>query len=230
MTTYATTDPTTGSVTATFDTMSDSDVQQALALAADAYRERSSTEITSRAEMLKSVAEYHRHHAIELAKLATLEMGKPISQALAEIDLAAAIYEYYATAGPGLLVDEELDIAGAGRALIRTAPTGPLLGIMPWNFPYYQVARFVAPNLLLGNTILLKHAATCPQQALLIQDVFESAGAPAGLYQNVFASNDQVADMIADPRVQGVSLTGSERAGSAIGALVSRKASQELRA
>src|SRR5690606_18103917 len=115
-----------------------------------------------------------------------------------------------------------LDIAGTGRAVVRTTAIGVLLGIMPWNFPYYQVARFVAPNLLLGNTILLKHAGSCPQQALRIAELLDEAGAPHGVYQNTFVTTDQVATMIADPRLQGVSLTGSEKAGSAVGALAGR--------
>ena len=115
-----------------------------------------------------------------------------------------------------------LDIAGSGRAIVRTAPIGALLGIMPWNFPYYQAARFIAPNLLLGNTILLKHAANCPQQAMRLAELLDAAGAPAGVYQNVFATTDQVATMIASPLLQGVSLTGSERAGSAVGELAGR--------
>ena len=176
-------------------------------------------DLADRAALLSRVADLHRQHAGELAELTTLEMGKPIAQAKAEVELSAAIYEYYATTGPQLLADEELDIAGAGRALVRTAPIGPLLGVMPWNFPYYQAARFVAPNLLLGNTILLKHASNCPQQALRIAEIIDAAGAPAGVYQNVFASTQQVATMIASPQLQGVSLTGSERAGRAVGAL-----------
>ena len=158
----------------------------------------------------------------ELARLMTLEMGKPVTQAKGEVELSAAIFEYYATKGPDLLADEILDIAGSGKAIVRTAPIGALLGIMPWNFPYYQAARFVAPNLLLGNTILLKHAANCPQQALRLAELLEAAGAPAGVYQNVFATTDQVATMIASPLLQGVSLTGSERAGSAVGELAGR--------
>ena len=139
----------------------------------------------------------------ELAQLMTLEMGKPVTQAKGEIELSAAIFEYYATKGPDLLVDEILDIAGSGKAIVRTAPIGALLGVMPWNFPYYQAARFVAPNLLLGNTILLKHAANCPQQALRLAEMLEAAGAPNGVYQNVFATTDQVATMIASPAAAG---------------------------
>ncbi|NLB46916.1 MAG: aldehyde dehydrogenase family protein, partial [Microbacteriaceae bacterium] len=104
-----------------------------------------------------------------------------------------------------------------GKAMIEHRPVGVLLGVMPWNFPYYQVARFAAPNLLLGNTILLKHADICARSALTMQQIFEDAGVPVGGYQNVFASHDQIASIIADPRVQGVSLTGSERAGAIIG-------------
>ena len=194
-------------------------MQQALARALVAYQSWRSADLADRAALLSRVADLHRQHAGELAELTTLEMGKPIAQAKAEVELSAAIYEYYATTGPTLLADEELDIAGAGRALVRTAPIGPLLGVMPWNFPYYQAARFVAPNLLLGNTILLKHASNCPQQALRIAEIIDAAGAPAGVYQNVFASSQQVATMIASPQLQGVSLTGSERAGRAVGAL-----------
>ena len=111
---------------------------------------------------------------------------------------------------------------GAEESVVRKLPIGPLVGIMPWNFPYYQVARFAAPNLMLGNTILLKHAPSCPQSALLMEEIFVAAGLPADAYVNIFATNDQIADMIADPRVQGVSLTGSERAGAAVAEVAGR--------
>ena len=222
MTTFATVNPTNGEVVRRFSTLSDDGVRCALESSATAYREWSRTGPADRADVLRTVADLYRRHAVELAKLTTLEMGKPITQALREVELAASIYEYYADKGPGLLADEELDIAGAGRAVVRTAPIGPLLGIMPWNVPYYQVARFVAPNLLLGNTVLIKHAPNCPQQALRMEELFDAAGAPAGVYQNLFASVDQVATIIASPQVQGVSFTGSERAGRAVGELAGR--------
>jgi acyl-CoA reductase-like NAD-dependent aldehyde dehydrogenase len=180
MTRYATIDPTTGKVVREFATMSDPDVQQALARALAAYQSWRETELLQRAALLSRVADLHRQHASELAGLTTLEMGKPIAQAKAEVELSAAIFEYYATTGPHLLADEELDIAGGGRALVRTAPIGPLLGVMPWNFPYYQAARFVAPNLLLGNTILLKHASSCPQQALRVAEITTPRALPPG--------------------------------------------------
>ncbi|MET9565105.1 NAD-dependent succinate-semialdehyde dehydrogenase [Streptomyces tauricus] len=222
MTKYATVDPATGKVLREFPTLSDVEAEQALTRSHDAYRAWHRAETADRASVLARVADLHRRHADELAELMSLEMGKPVTQARGEVELSASIYEYYATSGPGLLADEVLDIAGSGRAVVRTAPIGPLLGIMPWNFPLYQAARFVAPNLLLGNTILLKHAGSCPQQALRLGELIDAAGAPSGVYQNVFATTDQVAAMIADPRLQGVSLTGSERAGSAVGATAGR--------
>lgn len=219
MTTYATVDPMTGKLVHEFPTMQDAEVQTALEAADDAYRSWRDVDLKERADLLGRVAELHRQRADELAELMTLEMGKPITQAKGEVELSASIYEYYATKGIDLLADEVLDIAGTGQALVRTAPIGALLGVMPWNFPYYQVARFVAPNLLLGNTIMIKHAGSCPQQALKISEIIQAAGAPHGVYQNVFATTDQVADMIASPRLQGVSLTGSERAGKAVGSM-----------
>ncbi|MFC4003858.1 NAD-dependent succinate-semialdehyde dehydrogenase [Prauserella oleivorans] len=219
MTQYATVDPTNGRLVREFATISDTEVARALDSAQAAFLTWRETDVEHRAATLTRVAELHREHAQEMAELMTLEMGKPISEARREVELSASIYDYYAIEGVDLLADEELKVNGPGRAFIRQAPIGALLGIMPWNFPYYQVARFVAPNLLLGNTVLLKHASSCPQQALRIEELLREAGTPDGVYQNVFASSAQVADMIAHPAIQGVSLTGSERAGSAVGAV-----------
>ncbi len=219
---YATINPATGEVVQRFDTISDADANRALTRAHHAYLDWRTIGLKERAAVLGRVADLFRQNAADLAELTTLEMGKPITQAKGEVELSASIFEYYATKGPGLLADEVLDIAGSGRAIVRTAPIGALLGIMPWNFPYYQAARFIAPNLLLGNTILLKHAAICPQQALRLAELLDAAGAPEGVYQNVFATTEQVATMIASPLLQGVSLTGSERAGSAVGELAGR--------
>jgi len=219
---YATVNPATGELVQSFETISDAQADRALALAHEAYLDWRGVDLKERAAVVGRVADLFRRDAGELAQLMTLEMGKPVTQAKGEIELSAAIFEYYATKGPDLLADETLDIAGAGKAVVRTAPIGALLGVMPWNFPYYQAARFVAPNLLLGNTILLKHAANCPQQALRLGELLREAGAPEGVYQNLFATTDQVATMIASPLLQGVSLTGSERAGSAVGELAGR--------
>lgn len=219
MSRYATVDPTTGTVVKEFDRMSDAEAERSVEDAHAAFQTWRRTDLAERAAILQRIADGHREDADDLAALMTLEMGKPVAQAKGEVALAASIYEYYATKGPELLADEKLDIAGPGTAVVRTEPIGALLGIMPWNYPYYQVARFVAPNLLLGNTILLKHASNCPQEALRIADILAGAGIPDGAYQNVFPSNEQVAGMIAHPLVQGVSLTGSERAGRAVGSV-----------
>ena len=150
-------------------------------------------------------------------------MGKPIEQAVGEVEFSAAIYEYYADNAASLMADEEIEPAeGGGSAVVRRSSYGLLLGIMPWNYPYYQVARFAAPNLAIGNTILLKHAPQCPESAAAMEELFHEAGFPQDAYINIYATNDQIAEVIADPRVRGVSLTGSERAGAAVAEIAGR--------
>jgi succinate-semialdehyde dehydrogenase / glutarate-semialdehyde dehydrogenase len=142
---------------------------------------------------------------------------------LVEVDFSASIFAYYATNAASFLADEDIPLSwGEGSSILRREPIGVLLGIMPWNFPVYQVARFAAPNLVAGNTILLKHAPQCPESAAALSQLFLDAGFPEGAYVNVYATNEQVADVIADPRVQGVSLTGSERAGAAVAEIAGR--------
>jgi succinate-semialdehyde dehydrogenase / glutarate-semialdehyde dehydrogenase len=158
-----------------------------------------------------------------LAAIIVREMGKPVEQALAEVDFSADIYKFYADNAEALMQDEPITLlAGEGSALIRRSSLGVLLGIMPWNFPYYQVARFAGPNLVVGNTILLKHASQCPESAAAIEQIFRDAGFPEGAYVNIYATNEQIASAIADPRVQGVSLTGSARAGAAVAEVAGR--------
>ena len=157
-----------------------------------------------------------------LALVITREMGKPLSAAEGEVDFAADITEFYADNAEKIMKDQPIDILGEGTAVIRRSALGVLLGIMPWNFPYYQVARFAAPNLMIGNTIVLKHAPQCPESAAAMEQIFRDAGFPADAYLNVYASNEQVADIIADPRNAGVSVTGSERAGSAVAEIAGR--------
>jgi succinate-semialdehyde dehydrogenase/glutarate-semialdehyde dehydrogenase len=216
---YATINPVTGALVHEFEALTDGEARAALEAADAAHTTWSALTVGERADVVWRIGALHRQRADELAALMTLEMGKPIAQAKAEVALAASIYDYYSDRGPSLLADEELEIAGSGKAVVRTAPIGALLGIMPWNFPLYQMARFVAPNLLLGNTILLKHAQTCPQISLAVEAIIAEAGMPAGGYANVFATHAQVAEMIASPLLQGVSITGSERAGRIIGGL-----------
>jgi succinate-semialdehyde dehydrogenase/glutarate-semialdehyde dehydrogenase len=222
MSDYKTVNPATGETVKEFPTLDDQGVERALARATSGFATWRATSPADRAAVLTKVAQAYEARADELAELISLEMGKPVRQAAGEVKLSSMIYAYYAENGPRLLEDERLDVPGAEETVVRKLPIGPLIGIMPWNFPYYQVARFAAPNLMLGNTILLKHAPSCPQSALLMEQIFGAAGLPEDAYVNVFATNDQVADMIADPRVQGVSLTGSERAGAAVAEVAGR--------
>jgi succinate-semialdehyde dehydrogenase/glutarate-semialdehyde dehydrogenase len=151
----------------------------------------------------------------ELAKTITLEMGKLLSHAEAEIDLSADIIDYYADNGEAFLADTVLDPKN-GEAIIRNCPIGVLLGVMPWNFPFYQVVRFAAPNIMVGNTILLKHASIVPQCAAAIEKLFEEAKAPEGLYTNLYISGRQASALVSDKRIKGVSLTGGEKAGASV--------------
>ncbi|WP_449282506.1 NAD-dependent succinate-semialdehyde dehydrogenase [Leucobacter sp.] len=215
---YRVQNPATGEIVETFDSATDEQVEQQLAAADAAYREWRERSVQERAAVVKRVAEIFAERREELAEIIATEMGKSIAESLDEVDFATDIIEYYAVYGPGLITDYEIPSTIPGKAVIEHLPVGALLGVMPWNFPYYQVARFAAPNLVLGNTILLKHADICARSNLVIQEIMEQAGVPAGGYQALFTSHDQIATMIADPRVQGVSLTGSERAGAIIGA------------
>lgn len=222
MSQYAVTNPATGKVEREYPSASDSDIQAAIDAADQAFAGWRRSPIDERVRLLARVAELYEERRDELAAIITREMGKPLAQARGELDVVASIYRYYADNGPAWLADEPIEVAAGGEAVIRKEGLGVLLGIMPWNFPYYQVARFAAPNLMNGNTILLKHAPQCPESALAMERLFRDAGAAEGLYVNIFASNEQAADIIADPRVQGVSLTGSERAGSAVAEVAGR--------
>ncbi|RGE22010.1 aldehyde dehydrogenase family protein [Leucobacter sp. wl10] len=215
---YRVQNPATGEIVETFDSATDEQVEQQLAAADAAYREWRERSVQERAAVVKRVAEIFAERREELARIIATEMGKSIAESLDEVDFATDIIEYYAVYGPGLITDYEIPSTIPGRAVIEHLPVGALLGVMPWNFPYYQVARFAAPNLVLGNTVMLKHADICARSNLVIQEIMEQAGVPVGGYQALFTSHDQIATIIADPRVQGVSLTGSERAGAIIGA------------
>ena len=222
MAAYTTINPATGEVLAEFPVIDDTAALDLVDRSFAAYRSFRDTPLAERTAMLARIADLHLERIDELAGLLTLEVGKPITQARGEVELVASIYRYYADHAEKFMADETLDIAGGGSAVVRTEAIGPLLGIMPWNYPYYQVARFVAPNLALGNTIILKHARNCPQSALAIETVLRDAGVPTSVYLNAFIDSRQVADLIADPRIQGVSLTGSEMAGSAVGEVAGR--------
>ncbi|GIK77469.1 MAG: NAD-dependent succinate-semialdehyde dehydrogenase [Acidobacteria bacterium] len=221
---YAVVNPATGEKGREYDDITDSDLDAAIGKAWETHREWSlSTTVAERAALVQRVADLHIERREALAEVAVREMGKPTEQALGEVDFCGDIYGYYAERAEELLADEPIDLlAGEGKAVIRKSAMGPLIGIMPWNFPYYQVARFAGPNLIVGNTILLKPAPQCPESAEAIQAIYDEAGFPAGAYQTILASNEQIATAIADPRVRGVSVTGSERAGSAVAEVAGR--------
>ncbi|MEV8147445.1 aldehyde dehydrogenase family protein [Arthrobacter sp. NPDC080073] len=215
---YRLQNPATGEITETFESATNDQVEQHLASADAAYRLWKEQSVQHRAGVVRRIAELFTERREELATIISTEMGKSTDAALEEVDFAAAIIDYYGVHGPGLITDYEIPSSVPGRAVIEQLPLGVLLGVMPWNFPYYQVARFAAPNLILGNTILLKHADICARSNLVVQEIMEAAGVPVGGYQALLASHEQIATVIADPRVQGVSLTGSEGAGAIIGA------------
>jgi succinate-semialdehyde dehydrogenase/glutarate-semialdehyde dehydrogenase len=211
---YQVTDPATGEVVQTFPFATDAEVEEALAATSSAFTQWRARPVEERAAIVKRVAELFAERAAELGALITKEMGKRPSQATGEAEFCNDIFSYYADNGPALLADKPLP--GYDNARVEYLPVGPVLGVMPWNYPYYQVARFAAPNLVAGNTVILKHAENCPTSALAIAGIMKEAGVPEGVYVNLFATHEQVATMIADPRVRGVSLTGSERAGTVV--------------
>jgi succinate-semialdehyde dehydrogenase/glutarate-semialdehyde dehydrogenase len=224
MSIYAVVDPATGEKVKEYPTISDDDLRSAIGRADEAHRTWSaSSSVAERAALVRRVAELHVERRQELAEIIVREMGKPLEQALGEVDFAGDIYAFYADNAEELMADEPIKLlAGDGSALVRRSSLGVLLGIMPWNFPYYQVARFAGPNLVIGNTIVLKHAPQCPESAGAMQKLFDEAGFPDGAYENVYATNEQIEWVIADPLVRGVSVTGSERAGAAVAEIAGR--------
>ena len=224
MSTYAVINPATGEKVKEYEEISDADLDAAIARADAAYRSwSSSTTVAERAGLIRRVGQLHGERREQLAEIIVREIGKPVEQALGEVDFTAEIYAYYADNAEELLADEPIALLGGeGTAVVRRSAFGVLLGIMPWNFPYYQVARFAAPNLVIGNPILLKHAPQCPESAEAMQQIFDDAGFPEGTYENIYASNEQIERVIADPRVHGVSVTGSERAGAAVAEIAGR--------
>ena len=209
--------PATNKVEKIFTEMTDEEVDKAVAQSAATFKEWKNTDYKKRAEILHKVAGLLREKKKDLAKMITTEMGKLVAQAEGEIKLSAEIFDYYANNAEGFLVDKILSPVH-GQALVRHSPIGVLLGVQPWNFPFYQVARFAAPNIMVGNTILIKHASIVPQCAIAIEEIFEQAGAPLGLYTNLLISGKRASALVADKRIKGVSLTGSEAAGASIAA------------
>ncbi|MBW3086848.1 Succinate-semialdehyde dehydrogenase [NADP(+)] 1 [Austwickia sp. TVS 96-490-7B] len=216
MTQYRTENPTTGEVVRTWDSLSSDAVTEAVAAAHEAYGSWRRTNVAARAAVLREAARLFDAKADALATLAATEMGKPLEQGLSEIQLSAQIFQYYADHAEELLADDVLPAQGALSSRVEKEPIGVLLGVMPWNFPFYQLVRFIAPNLLLGNTLLLKPASICAASALTVEELLLEAGLPANVYRTVLIDSGTVQDVIADARVQGISLTGSEGAGASV--------------
>ena len=211
------TNPATNEVIKTFEEMSETAIEQSIVKSEETFATWKKTPFSKRAEILHNIAGLLRKKKKELAQMITLEMGKLVAEAEGEIKLSAEIFDYYANNAEAFLADKILKPVH-GQALIRHSPIGILLGVQPWNFPFYQVARFAAPNIMVGNPLLIKHASIVPQCAIAIEELFLEAGAPVGLYTNLLISGKRASELISDKRIKGVSLTGSEAAGASVAA------------
>jgi succinate-semialdehyde dehydrogenase/glutarate-semialdehyde dehydrogenase len=211
---YQTINPATGELVKTFPDITDSDLDKVVDRAQASFETWRRRPVAERARIVRAAAAKLRAHAQEYAGYLTAEMGKLIAEARAEVQLSAAILDYYADRAAHYLSPVEID--GMPGNSIETQPLGIILGVEPWNFPYYQLARVAGPQLMVGNVVIIKHAGNVPQSALAFERLFQDIDAPEGIYTNVFANFDQVARLIDDPRVRGATVTGSERAGAAV--------------
>jgi len=212
----ASVNPATGETLRTFEPHSGVEVERRLVLAAELFPRWRGTSFAERAARLLRSAELLETRKQEWGRIMTLEMGKPIGAAIAEAEKCAWVCRYYAENAERFLADEAVG-TDASRSYVRYEPLGPVLAVMPWNFPFWQVFRFAAPALMAGNVGLLKHASNVPQCALAIETIFREAGAPDGAFQTLLVGSERVAPLIEDPRVAAVTLTGSEGAGVSVG-------------
>lgn len=212
---YRSVNPATGEVLRNFAEHTDEEMWDALTAADRAFRPWASLPFGERSKIIGRSAQILLEKKEELARLAALEMGKRIAESRGEVELSASIMQHFADNAESFLAPRKINSA-MGDARLEYSPLGVLLSIQPWNHPYYQLARFVGPHLMSGNVVLLKHAPGVPQCALAFEQVLRGAGVPQGVYTNLFLSNDQSGSLIDDPRVKGVALTGSERAGEAL--------------
>jgi succinate-semialdehyde dehydrogenase/glutarate-semialdehyde dehydrogenase len=207
--------PTTGETLRSFEALSMAQINEKLRLAADAFRRYRHTGFAERAQMMIRAAEILETEKESFGRLMTMEMGKPLRAAIEEAAKCAWACRYYVEDAAPFLADEVIP-TNATRSFICYQPLGPVLAIMPWNFPFWQVFRFAAPAVMAGNVVLLKHASNVPQCALAIEDVFRRAGFPEGVFQTLLIGSDQVQSVLDDPRVMAATLTGSEPAGSKV--------------
>ncbi|MBY8961528.1 NAD-dependent succinate-semialdehyde dehydrogenase [Flavobacterium sp. D11R37] len=198
-----------------FDELTEEQIESKIISADTAYKSWRDTPVKERCAILAKVAQLLQDKKDKLAKLITEEMGKLISESRDEIDISSAIYKYYADNAESFLQDRQLEVE-KGSAYIKYSPIGIILGVEPWNYPFYQVARLAAPNIAAGNVIMIKHASIVPQCAQAIEDIFKEAGAPEGVYTNLFVSGKNISRLADDKRIKGLSLTGSEDAGSSL--------------
>lgn len=205
--------PATGESGASFEELSAADVDARLDKAVAAFRRWRTTPMAERTALLERIADQYETNRDRLARTITFEMGKTLASATAEVQKCADGFRFYAAHGPAMLADVETDLGGGRRAIARWLPQGPVLAVMPWNYPFWQVVRFLAPTILAGNVGLLKHASNVPGCAAALEEMATAAGAPDGLFQNLHIKSGAVAAIIADDRVVAVTLTGSEGAG-----------------
>lgn len=217
----ATVNPTTGQILKVFEPLSDTELEHRLKLSEQAFKQFQHTTFAQRAECLYRAAKVLEQDQQRFAELMTLEMGKTLVSAVAEIAKCAHVCRYYAENAERFLADVPVE-SDAGYSFIRYQPLGPILAVMPWNFPFWQVFRFAAPALMAGNVGLLKHASNVPQCALAIEEIFERAGFEPGVFQTLLVGSDRTAAVVADARVRAVTLTGSEPAGAAVAAIAGR--------
>jgi len=209
-------DPATGDTVETYEDLSEGEALEALGRAADVFEEWSDTTFARRRSLLENAADVLRDRQEEYAELMTREMGKPIEQARGEIEKCAWVCEHYAENAEAYLADEHVGTESEVTTFVRYEPLGPVLAVMPWNFPFWQVFRFAAPNLAAGNVGLLKHSSTSPGCGRAIEEVFREAGFPEGAFQNLFVDSDVASSLVEDDRLRAVTLTGSVGAGRAV--------------
>jgi succinate-semialdehyde dehydrogenase/glutarate-semialdehyde dehydrogenase len=217
----ATVNPANGETLKTYDALGTEEIERRLASADAAFRTYRTTSFAERARLLRRAADLLEEDTQDTARVMTTEMGKPIKQARAEVAKCAKAMRWYADHAEELLADEEAleseaRDSGASRVLVRYRPLGPVLAVMPWNFPLWQVIRFAAPALMAGNVGLLKHASNVPQTALYLEDLFHRAGFPEGCFQTLLIGSGEVEGILRDERVRAATLTGSEPAGRAV--------------
>src|ERR1700691_300725 len=218
----ATLNPTTGELVKTFVPLTDSEIEKKVQLSADTFSEYKRVSFARRAAMMVKAAEILENEKEMLGRMMTLEMGKPFRAAVEEASKCASGCRYYAENAEKFLTDEIVE-TGAKRSFIRYLPIGPILAVMPWNFPFWQVFRFVAPALMAGNVGLLKHAANVPQCALKIEDIIRRAGFAEGVFQTLLIGSEPVDGILNDPRVAAATLTGSEQAGIQVGVSAAKR-------